>query len=104
MVRRLDKRGVVTSRVQQDGRRQVRYYTCTEAGQKFPETWLGPPFADNISVTIDPLRTRMLYLELLTPKQRTAWLDQSEQILQQPLSSKVRALLDGGLRVTRERN
>ena len=85
MVRRLEKRGAVASRLQKEGRRKVRYYTCTNSGRKVMREWIRPPFPASVSVTLDPLRTRMLYLELLTPKQRSAWLDQAEQVLDRHL-------------------
>lgn len=85
MVRRLEKRGALASRLQKEGRRKVRYYTCTNSGRKALREWIRPPFPAAVSVTVDPLRTRMLYLELLTPKQRAVWLDQAEQVLERHL-------------------
>lgn len=85
MVRRLEKRGALASRLQKDGRRNVRYYTCTNSGRKALREWIRPPFPAAVLVTVDPLRTRMLFLELLTPKQRAAWLDQAEQVLDRHL-------------------
>ena len=81
MVRRLEKRGALASRLQEDGRRKVRYYTCTNSGRKALREWIRPPFPAAVSVTVDPLRTRMLYLGLLTPMQRAAWLDEAERVL-----------------------
>ena len=85
MVRRLEKRGAVASKLEKQGRRKVRYYTSTKSGRKALREWIRPPFPAAVSVTVDPLRTRMLYLELLTPKQRSNWLDQAEQVLARQL-------------------
>ena len=81
---------MVASRLEKEGRRKVRFYTCTTSGRKALRKWIQPPFPAAVSVTVDPLRTRMLYLELLSPKQRSDWLDQAEQVLTRHLEESGR--------------
>ncbi len=63
----------------------VRYYECTRAGRAALRSWIGPPLQEDIGITIDPLRTRILCLELLTPRRRIRWLADAEQMLRQQL-------------------
>lgn len=83
MMKRLEQRGLVASRERQEGRRRVRYLKCTAKGRTALGRWVGPPFGRDVGLTIDPLRTRMLYVELLEPARRAAWLDEAEQVLRQ---------------------
>lgn len=81
MMRRLEKRGLLSSRLRDKGQRKVRHYVCTQKGRRAVRLWVGPPVDVNVGVSIDPLRTRMLYLGALSPQERLQWLDQSEKIL-----------------------
>lgn len=87
LMRRLEQRGMLSAQLRREGRRDVRYYTATAAGRRALKAWLGPPFEVGAVCTFDPLRTRMLYLELLSPRQREAWLDEVEHTLRQHLAT-----------------
>ena len=84
-MKRLQNRELLNSYLQKDGQRMVRYYECTMAGRAALRRWIGPPLGDDVAITIDPLRTRILHLELLSPRRRAQWLEQAETTLQQKL-------------------
>lgn len=86
MMKRLENRGLLESRLQQDGQRQVRYYSCTDAGRTALRKWLGPPIGDDVTLAIDPIRTRILYLYRLSKTQRLKWFAEVEQSLRHKLS------------------
>ncbi len=81
MMKRLERRGLVSSSLQRDGQRDVRYYRPTQSGRRALKGWMAPPGDAASMFTHDPLRTRMIYLELLSPRQRVAWLDEVEAAL-----------------------
>ena len=84
-MKRLQSRRFLTSRLVTEGKRKVRYYECTAQGRKALKKWIGPPLTDDIGVTIDPLRTRMLSAKLLSRKSRARWLDEARESLLQKL-------------------
>ncbi len=85
MMRRLEKNGYLESYEQQDGQRMVRYYRCTSAGKTALQRWLGPPVPESATLTVDPVRTRILYLGRLPKSRRTKWFDEIESALQAKL-------------------
>ena len=85
-MRRLEARGLVTSRLQQDGQREVCYYSCTANGLKWLRYWIGPPIEQDVTQNYDPLRTRIMFLRYLTPQRRRCWLDQAERLLKRKLA------------------
>ncbi len=85
LMKRLEKRGFVRSQLQRDGERDVRYYSCTVNGLKALREWIGPPFQPDVTLTVDPLRTRVLYLEYLSPHRRSEWLEEAERVLKDKL-------------------
>ena len=86
VMKRLHSRRFLKCRLIREGKRKVRYYECTPAGRAALKEWIGPPLTEDAGVTIDPLRTRMLYLKLLTPRRRIQWLDAARQCLEQKLA------------------
>lgn len=87
LMQRLEKRGLLSSKLRREGKRNVRYYSANPQARRALKQWLTPPDDQLALLSIDPLRTRMLYLELLTPRQRAAWLDEIENGLKQSLSN-----------------
>ncbi len=54
--------------------RGKRIYKVTPAGKAALKSWIGPPLsADAITVTYDPLRTRVRFLSVLTCAKQKAW-------------------------------
>jgi DNA-binding PadR family transcriptional regulator len=69
MVRRLAKNGYVEARANTTGRRQKQDYSITAAGRAALENWLLDSERAS-GMGFDPLRTRLLYLDLVSPGQR----------------------------------
>ncbi|MHC5003518.1 MAG: PadR family transcriptional regulator [Planctomycetota bacterium] len=85
-MKRLEQRGLVSASDRTEGRRRVRYYRCSAKGRRLLRGWIGPPLGAGAAVTVDPLRTRMLSLELLEPGERAAWFRAAEAVLREQLA------------------
>jgi hypothetical protein len=81
-MRRLERRRLVRSRASRQGRRASRLFVTTPAGRAAVRGWLEPPEDPRETMTADPLRTRFMYLGLLPPSRRRAWLDRAEEIVE----------------------
>ena len=70
LMRRLEQRGLVSSKTTATGRRGSRTYRLTAQGRKAFQAWLTD--ADRAAAMgFDPLRTRVLFLDLLDADART---------------------------------
>jgi DNA-binding PadR family transcriptional regulator len=69
LTKRLAARGMLTAMADADGKRTRLDYRLTEAGRVAMEAWLldGERAA---GMGFDPLRTRMVYLDLVSPEKR----------------------------------
>jgi len=85
MMKRLEKRGLLDSVIRTEGMRQVRYYRCTSEGKTELQQWIGPPVDSSVTLTIDPIRTRILYLNRLPKSKRNKWFDEVESLILQKL-------------------
>ena len=118
LVRRLERLGLLASRDAERDRRGTRLYRVTAAGRRALKRWLAPPLpAAAIGPGVDPVRTRLLFLGLLSPSERREFLDVVERQLEEAvvaLGAAVREARDrgdpiqalaarGGLRVARAR-
>ena len=73
---RLETRGLVKSVGAAQGGRQAWRYSLTPVGRRRFFAWLEPPFLPEVlSVPPDPLRTRMSFLDLLSPARRAEFVD-----------------------------
>jgi DNA-binding PadR family transcriptional regulator len=80
LVRRLERRGLLSSKPHPTGRRQGRHYELTTEGQEALTTWIGPPFSEEISgIPPDPLRTRLSFLAVLPKDQREVFVSRAEE-------------------------
>jgi DNA-binding PadR family transcriptional regulator len=88
MVRRLEKRGLLKSETAEQGRRERKDYSITHLGKAALEQWLldGERAA---GLGFDPLRTRLIYLDLVTPAQRDGLLDDVRARHREAASKKV---------------
>lgn len=77
-VTRLEQRGLLRTREQATGKRQSRALGVTSKGSRALSSWLRPP-TDPVTLGIapDPLRLRLRFLELLSPADRVAFLDEA---------------------------
>jgi DNA-binding PadR family transcriptional regulator len=78
LVRRLARRGLLSGRRTRSGARRATVWECTAAGRAALRAWLAVPETPPELVTADPLRTRALYLGLLSPAARARWLERAE--------------------------
>ena len=73
MMKRMEKLALISSKVQREGQRDVSYYRATAKGREALRRWVGPPIDESAMLTVDPLRTRMLYVGFLSRAKRTSW-------------------------------
>lgn len=77
-MRRLKERGLVKGETKRDGRRRSVEYRLTARGRKALESWLLPPFPlEDVAFTMDPIRTRVHYLSVLSPAERRCFIDEA---------------------------
>ncbi len=82
LMRRLEKRGLLSARSERTGKRRRREYRATERGESALRAWIGPPLApEAITVAHDPLRARARFLALLSPGERSAWIKAAREAL-----------------------
>ena len=76
LMRRLQRAGLLSARVERSDKRRRREYRITPTGVAALRAWIGPPLApEAITVAHDPLRSRARFLGALTAAQQRAWLD-----------------------------
>ncbi len=77
-VERLAGRSLIKATVERKGRRTSRRYRLTAKGRKALKKWLLPPFApEDVAFTMDPLRTRVYYLETLSAPDRRRFVEEA---------------------------
>lgn len=81
LIERLARNGLVRSRDAARGRRDGTRYLCTAKGLAALRRWLDVPATSETLITHDPLRTRGLFLGLLSAAERRRWCDDSERAL-----------------------
>ena len=75
-VERLEKRGLIDSQTLKEGRRISRRYSVTEEGEQALRKWLLPPLpTEDVAFTMDPVRTRVYYLDALSPSERARFVE-----------------------------
>ncbi len=93
---RLHKRGLVADEAGKRGRRQHKTYTVTTTGKAELRAWIRPPFPDGVGgATEDPIRSRLLFLSLLSPTARQAFLESALERVQAELSRVDEMLAEG---------
>jgi DNA-binding PadR family transcriptional regulator len=82
LMRRLERLGLLASEDARRDRRGTRLYRATPAARRAVRDWLRPPLSpSSISPGIDPIRARLFFVPLLTPKQRARFFDVVERQL-----------------------
>ena len=82
VLRRLEKRGLVSARAEKDNVRRRRLYKITQSGLGVLRNWVGPPMApDAVTVSYDPLRSRARFLACLNPARREQWITAADESL-----------------------
>lgn len=113
LLQRFEERGLVRSRKAMRGERESWLYTLTAGGRGRFREWLGPPLTpDVVSITADPLRTRMYFLGALSTRERSAFIASARATLRRHLeeleTSSAREVFDrlalrGAIRMTHAR-
>lgn len=76
LMRRLEAMGLLRSRDADRDRRGTKLYRVTAAGRRALKDWLRPPLPiSSILPGVDLIRTRLLFLELLSADERRTFLD-----------------------------
>jgi DNA-binding PadR family transcriptional regulator len=87
LVRRLEAQRLLRSRTAETGQRPARLYSITPRGLATLRAWIGPPLPrDAVTVTYDPLRSRIRFLDLLPAAQQRAWLSAARSALEEVLA------------------
>jgi DNA-binding PadR family transcriptional regulator len=90
LIARLRRRGWIRSEVKLQGRRKGSYISLTAAGRRALRRWLCAPLAEwVVGVPPDPLRTRVRFLGVLTPREQRQFLRAAKEGVQ-----KHRALVE----------
>ena len=77
-VERLEKGGLIAATTRRQGRRVSRRYTLTGTGTKALQEWLLPPLPqEDVTFTMDPVRTRVYYLDALSPEGRRRFVEEA---------------------------
>ena len=80
LVRRLQKKRLLASRILAGTKRGGRLYTLTSTGQQVLNEWIKPPLSPMVTgVPADPLRTRIGFLGALTPAEQRSFIDTALQ-------------------------
>jgi len=86
LMKKLHERGLLTAEESQRGTGVRRSYSISATGSKELKRWLGPPLPEWVaSVTFDPLRTRMSFLDALSPAKQESFLVEAERMLTEEL-------------------
>ncbi len=85
MLDRLEDRGMIASADAATGKRPARHCKATRTGKAALKRWLLGAFDAASTFAEDPLRTRMIYVQFLSPQERRAWLDNAEACLRAQL-------------------
>ena len=78
LLRRLEERGLLQSRSADTGKRPASEYSITRAGRAALRMWLRSSLEPADAFADDPLRTRMLFLDQLSPAARIEWVEAAE--------------------------
>ena len=71
LIRRLEKRGLIWAEAHKTGRRPSKLFQLTAKGLAALRGWLQPPLPpESVGVPMDPLRSRLRFLKILTVEQR----------------------------------
>ncbi len=75
-VGRLEKRGLLCTTTRRDGGRRKRLYRLTRNGEAALRAWLLPPLpVEDVAFSVDPVRTRVYYLGILSAEERQQFVE-----------------------------
>ncbi len=83
---RLEDRNLIESEAHQHGKRASRIFNITPAGRKALRSWIGPPLPVwTVDIPIDPLRTRLRFLGVLSAEKQLLLLREAKDQLDRKL-------------------
>jgi DNA-binding PadR family transcriptional regulator len=82
LIRRLQRRGLVTSVEERRGTRSRRRYRLTRAGQAKFRDWLRRPDENETALPHDPWRTRLWFFRSLPPAEARRQLERAAEAMQ----------------------
>ncbi len=86
LIRRLEKQGLLASEEQTTGDRRSRACSCTKAGLDALSAWLSDLGEPEALMAMDPLRTRMAFLDALPPGRRADFLRDARAAIEAQLA------------------
>lgn len=87
LVKRLEKKGLLSGEVVTWSSRRKRVFTITPDGLRELRAWLSPPFPGAAgAATFDPIRTRLSFIEALPARQRPKFFDDAERVIREQLA------------------
>lgn len=82
LLKRLEKRRLISTQRTERGGAGSRLCTLTPDGEAALRRWAVPPVTEKMAaVSLDPIRTRILFLDLVTPSQRRRFLREADAAL-----------------------
>ena len=82
LVSRLAEQGLLEASEHMQGKRRSLSYALSTLGKRALRAWVAPPVpAWMAAVEFDPLRTRVLFLKILSPRQRQRFVEDARQRL-----------------------
>jgi DNA-binding PadR family transcriptional regulator len=88
LFQRLQRRGLLVGRRIKTGEREGTMYSISKDGKRTLERWVAPPLSKTtIGVPVDPLRTRVRFLEILSNSERKRFVEEAIAQLQQHITT-----------------
>ena len=88
VLKRLEEAGLISSRASPRGRQARSRVSATAAGRRALRRWLaGAPEPGELAAPSDPLRTRLYFVGLLSPKEQQRFFEQALDGLRQELAA-----------------
>lgn len=86
LMTRLERDGFLRTKESKRGKQDRQVYSVTAKGRKALVEWLSPPLPESdFTVLSDPIRTRVFFLEALTPAKQREFLKVTHEFLKQEL-------------------
>ena len=86
LIKRLHKEGLLEQTQAARGRQSRSEYAITSEGRRVLAQWMSAPVSESeVALNADPIRTRVYFLKLLSPKKRLEFLDEVHLQLKQHL-------------------
>lgn len=86
--RKLEKQGLIEAEERHQGKRKSKVYRSTTVGARALRHWIGPPLPEWVAdLPIDPIRTRVRFLQVLSPAQQRKLITQAMGALAEQLDA-----------------